>query len=78
SIWAQETPVDVTNGIDARLIEAEAAFQSGNYGTATTGTLAILNALRGSAQTIGTVTTPVMAALADPGTDSARVSQLFR
>ena len=56
----------------------EAAFQSGNYGTATTGTLAILNALRGAAQTIGTVTTPVMAALTDPGTDSARVSQLFR
>ena len=78
SIWGQETAVDVTNGIDARLIEAEAAFQSGNYGTATTGTLAILNALRGSAQTIGTVTTPVMAALTDPGTDSARVSQLFR
>ena len=80
SLWAQETPVDVTNGIDARLIEAEAAFVAGNYATATTGTLAILNALRASAQTLGTVTVAANAlpALTDPGTDSARVAQLFR
>jgi hypothetical protein len=78
SIWGQETPVAVTNGIDARLIQAEAAFQSGNYLTANTGTLAILNALRASPQTLGTITTPAMAALTDPGTDSARVVQLFR
>jgi hypothetical protein len=80
SLWGQETPVDVANGIDARLIEAEAAFLSGNYGTATTGTLAILNALRASAQTLGTVTVAANAlpALTDPGTDSARVAQLFR
>jgi hypothetical protein len=78
TIWAQESPVDVANGIDARLIEAEAAFQSGNYATATTGTLAILNALRAAPQTLVSVTTPAMAALTDPGTDSARVAQLFR
>jgi hypothetical protein len=80
SLWGQETPVDVTNGIDARLIEAEAAFLSGNYATATTGTLAILNGLRAAAQTLGTVTVAANAlpALTDPGTDSARVAQLFR
>ncbi|HEY2375628.1 MAG TPA: hypothetical protein VGH98_06595 [Gemmatimonadaceae bacterium] len=80
SIWGQETPVDVTNGIDARLIEAEAAFLSGNYATATTGTLATLNGLRAAAQTLGTVTVAANAlpALTDPGTDSARVAQLFR
>lgn len=80
SIWGQETPVDVANGIDARLIEAEAAFVSGNYATPTTGTLALLNALRASAQTLGTVTVAANAlpALTDPGTDSARVGQMFR
>ena len=80
SIWGQETPVDVANGIDARLIEAEAAFMSGNYATATTGTLALLNGLRATAQTLGTVTVAANAlpALTDPGTDSARVAQLFR
>jgi hypothetical protein len=72
--------VDVANGIDARLIEAESAFLSGNYATATTGTLAILNALRAADQTLGTVTVKAntLPALTDPGTDSARVAQLFR
>ena len=70
--------MQVTTGIDARLLEAEAAFISGDYNTPVTGTLAILNALRASPHTLVTVTTPVMAALTDPGTDSARVAQLFR
>jgi hypothetical protein len=78
-IWpVRDTPVSVVNGIDARLIEAEAALQSGNYATPVTGTLAILNALRASPQTLGAVTTPVMAPLTDPGTDPARTLQLFR
>jgi hypothetical protein len=80
-MWGQESPVDVANGIDARLIEAEAAFLSGNYGTATTGTLAILNALRASSQVLTnnlTVAANALPALPDPGTDSARVAQLFR
>ena len=74
--------MQVTSGIDARLIEAEAAFQSGNFNTATTGTLAILNALRASPHVLGgSVTVPAFAAstaLTDPGTDSARVALLFR
>ena len=81
SLWLQESPVDVANGLDARLIEAEAAFLSGNYATATTGTLAILNALRASAQVLTnnvTYAANALPALTDPGTDSARVAQLFR
>ena len=80
-MWGQESPVDVANGIDARLIEAEAAFLTGNYATATTGTLAILNALRASSQVLTnnlTVAANALPALTDPGTDSARVAQLFR
>ena len=81
TLYSQESPVDVANGIDARLIEAEAAFLSGNYATATTGTLAILNALRAAAQKLTSNTTyaaNALPALTDPGTDSARVAQLFR
>jgi len=80
-MWGQESPVDVANGIDARLIEAETAFLTGNYATATTGTLAILNALRSSSQVLTnnlTVAANALPALTDPGTDSARVAQLFR
>jgi starch-binding outer membrane protein, SusD/RagB family len=78
-VWPlRDTPVSVVNGIDARLIEAEAAYQSGNYGTPVTGTLAILNALRAAPQTLGAVTTPAMTALTDPGSDPARLAQLFR
>jgi len=78
TIWGQETPVMVTSGIDARLIEAEAAFQSGNYLAPVTGTLAILNTLRASTHNLGAINSAVMTALTDPGTDSARVAQLFR
>lgn len=74
TLWAQESPVDVANGIDARLIDAEARYRADDPA----GMLAILNALRASAQRVGTVTTPVMAALRDPGTDAARVDLLFR
>ena len=76
SIWGQETSVAVANGIDARLVEAEAALKA-NYGGAN-GTLALLNGLRSAARTLGTITTPVMANLTDPGTDSLRTNQLFR
>jgi starch-binding outer membrane protein, SusD/RagB family len=60
----QGSPIALASGIQARLIEAEAALnrgQSADY-------LPILNALR---QTIG------LANLADPGTAAGRVSQYF-
>jgi hypothetical protein len=77
--------VAVTAGIDARLIEAEAALNANDATTMMT----ILNALRASPQLItapspsatGTHpgwTTPVLPPLADPGTLDTRVNLLFR
>ncbi len=74
ALYGQETPVDVANGIDARLIEAEGRLAAGDAA----GMLAILNALRAAPQKIGTITTPVLPALALPATTDARVDLLFR
>jgi hypothetical protein len=76
-IYDRLTPIDVVNGIDARLIEAEALLKNNDV----TGWLAVLNGLRNGAnrpETLGTVTVPSMPDLADPGTPEARVSLLFR
>jgi hypothetical protein len=75
TLWGQLSAVDVANGIDARLIEAEAALQANQPAT----WLAIHNALRGTAQTLSdAVTTPVLSALTDPGTTAGRVDRHFR
>jgi len=85
TLWGPSTAVALAAGIDARLIEAEAALKAGNAA----GMLTILNALRASTQLItapsptatGThpgLTTPVMPALTDPGTADGRVNLLFR
>lgn len=85
SLWGQTTAVAIAAGIDARLIEAEAALQAGN----TASMMSILNALRASPQLLtapspsstGTHpgwTTPVLPALTDPGTTDGRVNLLFR
>lgn len=68
AVAAQISPDTVTNGIEARLIEAEAAMKAGNFAGAG-GTLAILNTLRA---TVG------MAALTDPGTATAQQDLFFR
>jgi starch-binding outer membrane protein, SusD/RagB family len=61
------SPMPIANGIEARLIEAEAALKAGS------GTwLTILNNLR------ATAITPALPALADPATANARVDLLFR
>jgi len=60
-----EADVVLASGIEARLIEAEAAYRAGSPGQG----LTILNALRAIAD---------LAALTDPGTQAARVDQLFR
>lgn len=66
-IWpARESPVAIVDGIEARLIEAEAQLKAGTPATA----LATLNALR--------ATKTGLAQLADAGSDAARVDQLFR
>ena len=77
TIYDRLTPIDVVNGIDARLIEAENQLATGDVA----GWLATLNGLRNGANrvtSIGTVTVPSMANLNDPGTPDARVSLLFR
>jgi hypothetical protein len=85
SLWGQTTAVAVVAGIDARLIEAEAALKAGDPGLMMT----ILNALRASPQVLtapsptasGTHpgrTTPVMSALTDPGNQRGREDLLFR
>jgi hypothetical protein len=60
-------PTPLATGIEARLIEAEAALQANNPTW-----LTILNTLRASA------ISPAMAPLTDPGSAAARVDLLFR
>jgi hypothetical protein len=85
SLWGQTTAVALVGGLDARLIEAEAALQAGNAASM----MAILNALRSSPLQLtapsptasGTHpgwSTPVMAPLNDPGNQAGRVALLFR
>ncbi len=63
---ARESPVAITNGIEARMIEAEAQLKAGNAAAA----LATLNAAR--------ATVTGLAPLTDAGTPAARLDQLFR
>jgi starch-binding outer membrane protein, SusD/RagB family len=81
--YASETaPTAIANGVEARLIEAEAALQAGNPGT----WLTTLNALRADASLVPSVfptgwptpTFPALTPLADPGTAAAREDLMFR
>ncbi len=74
SLWLQSTTVALVNGLDARLIEAEAFLSAGDV----TNFMASLNALRAAPPKLGEVQPPVMAALTDPGTATARQDLLFR
>lgn len=65
----RDAPVTIVGGVEARLIEAEAAFRAGNPA----GMIAKLN----QARTEGGVAN-LAANLTDPGTDAARVDLLFR
>ena len=62
---SRATPIDVASGIEARLIEAEAALAKGASGSY----VAILNTLRGRVS---------LPELTDPVTPAARVDQFFR
>jgi len=83
-LYARTTNVALANGIDARLIEAEAALAAGNPALMMT----ILNGLRASPPAIGifnglTGGSPLLTAaqlppLADPGTAAGRLDLLFR
>jgi hypothetical protein len=79
TLYDRLTAIDVVSGLDARLIEAEAALRGGNV----TQWLQILNDLRtgpNRVTTLGTVTLSATAlpALTDPGSEAARVSLHFR
>jgi hypothetical protein len=72
----RETSFPLVTGIEARLIEAEAALQANN----TTLFIQKLNDPRSASRTIGaiTVTPAQLPALTDPGSQTARVDLLFR
>jgi len=75
NIWVNRSdPIPVATGVDARLIEAEAKLSAKDI----PGTMAILNALRASPQTLGPLSVPAMAALAAPATQDDMVSLFFR
>jgi hypothetical protein len=75
TLWGQSTNISVFNGIDARLIEAEAFLKAGN----TTSWLATLNLLRTQPpQALGAITVTAMAPLADPGDAASRLALTFR
>jgi starch-binding outer membrane protein, SusD/RagB family len=66
-LWpARESPVTVSSGIEARMIQAEAQLRAGQHEAA----LATLNAAR--------ATVTGLLPLTDAGTDAARIDQLFR
>ena len=69
-IWpARDNSVTIAGGVEARMIEAEAAFRAGNA--------AVMIQKLNQARTEGGVT-GLTANLVDPGTDAARVNLLFR
>jgi hypothetical protein len=83
------SPTVLASGVEARLIEAEAQLQAGNYAGAG-GALSILNALRANTQLYACPNTGVtltnfacpatpaaLAPLADPGDQAGQVGQLF-
>src|SRR5205814_2745832 len=74
-LYGQTDPFPVLTGVDARLIEAEAKLNTGDFA----GMFATLNGLRASTQTIGNKTIAVMPALTNaPTTKDAALTLLFR
>jgi len=74
TLYARSTALPVVNGIDARLIEAEAELKAGNAA----GMLAILNALRAAPPKLGEVQPAVLPPLVLPATGAAQLDLLFR
>ncbi len=69
-IWtARDNPVTITGGVEARMIEAEAALKAGNP--------ALMVTKLNQARTEGGVT-GLAANLTDPGTSAAQVNLIFR
>jgi starch-binding outer membrane protein, SusD/RagB family len=73
NIWNRDDPLPLVSGIDARLIEAEAQLQAGNFA----GMMTTLNTLRTNAQTIGVFKPGVMAALTAAPATTAEAADIF-
>ena len=74
SLWARSTTVSAVNGLDARLIEAEAALNANDIA----GMMTILNDLRASPPKLGEVQPAKMAALPAPADKAAATTLFFR
>jgi hypothetical protein len=75
-VWGnnRSAAVTIANGIDARLIEAEARLQTNDIA----GMIGILNALRASPQQLAGLNVPSMPPLATPATKDAAIDVMFR
>jgi hypothetical protein len=74
TIWARTTSVPVLNGLDVRLILAEARLRAGDFA----GMMSILNALRAAPPKLGEVQPTAMTALSVPTDTATAVNVLFR
>ncbi|HEY4137654.1 MAG TPA: hypothetical protein VGN65_04320, partial [Casimicrobiaceae bacterium] len=75
AMWTvRSQPINVVSGLDARLIEAEAKLNTGDYA----GMMTILNAVRTAPPNIGPITPAAMAALPTPATKDAAIDLFFR
>jgi starch-binding outer membrane protein, SusD/RagB family len=74
TLYGRTTSVPVVNGLDARLIVAEAELRQKDY----VGMMAILNGLRASPPKLGEVQPTAMAALPVPADSASAVSLYFR
>jgi len=71
---ARGDPMPLVSGIDARLIEAEAKLNANDIA----GMMTILNGLRTSAQTLGTIKVSALSSLATPASQDAATTLFFR
>jgi hypothetical protein len=74
TLWARTTNVPVVNGIDARMVEAEARIKANDFA----GAFTILNALRAAPPRLGEVQAAAMPDLAVPTTQAAALNVFFR
>ena len=74
TLWGRSSSVSAVNGLDARLIEAEAKLQANDIA----GMVAILNTLRDAPPKLSEIQPPKLAPLAVPASKDAATSLLFR
>ncbi|HEY5060162.1 MAG TPA: hypothetical protein VII52_01440, partial [Gemmatimonadaceae bacterium] len=73
-IYGRDDPIAMASGVDARLIQAEAALNAGDIA----GMMTILNALRTAPPAISNYQPAAMAPLATPATKDAATTLFFR